>query len=383
LAHLNNVGAAHGDVPKTTQLYEYHSAHAKLTEFAGYEMPLWYSTTSEEHMAVRNASGIFDVSHMARFEVRGKGSTGFLEGLVPTAVQPQPPGKAFYTLLLNERGGIIDDLIIERLQDDRYMVVVNAANAKTDLKHLLDHAPAGLEMDDRTESTAMIAVQGPTAPSSLQPLTDLDLSQLKRFRCAETKVAGEDALVSRTGYTGEDGFEVIVYNASNQDPSGALKVWNKLASSSTPCGLGARDSLRLEAGLPLHGSDIDQGTDPYQADLGWVVTAGKVGFVGSDSLSIYKERGPTSIRRGLVLESGIPRHGFEVVDDSGPLGEVTSGTFSPLLRKGVALCRVRADHSAYGTGVGVVIRDFRQGGTLARPPFYDERLYGWKRQKGN
>ena len=346
-------------------------------------MPLWYTTTTQEHLDVRNGSGIFDVSHMARFDVKGEKSTGFLEGLVPTSVQSQPQGKAFYTLLLNDRGGIIDDLIIEKVGTDRYMVVVNAANAQTDMRHMMDRAPPGLGFEDRTETTAMIAVQGPKAQASLQPITDLDLAQLKRFRCAETKVAGEDALVSRSGYTGEDGFEVIVYNTSNENPTGALKVWEKLAATSAPCGLGARDSLRLEAGLPLHGSDIDQDTDPYQADLAWVITAGKVGFVGSDALAVYKDRGPEVVRRGLVVESGIPRHGFDVVDESGPLGKVTSGTYSPLLRKGVALCKVRSDHSEYGTDVGVFIRSARQGGKITKPPFYDERLYGWKRQKGN
>ena len=370
-------------MPKETQLHDYHASHSKLTEFAGYDMPLWYTTTSEEHMAVRNASGIFDVSHMARFEVEGEGSTRFLEGLVPTVVQSQPQGKAFYTLLLNDRGGIIDDLIIERLGDNRYMVVVNAANAKTDLRHIAAFAPAGLAITDRTETTAMIAVQGPEATLALQPLTPLDLNQLKRFRCAETKVAGEDALVSRTGYTGEDGFEVIVYNTSRDNPRGALKVWERLASASTPCGLGARDSLRLEAGLPLHGSDIDQDTDPYQADLAWVITSDKGDYVGAGALAGYKDHGPAVVRRGLVVESGIPRHGFEVIDDSGALGQVTSGTFSPLLRKGVALCRVKIDHSGYGAEVAVLVRESRQEGKITKPPFYDERLYGWKRQKGN
>ena len=370
-------------MPKTTQLYSYHAAHAKLTEFAGYEMPLWYTTTTQEHLDVRNGSGIFDVSHMARYEVRGEKSTAFLEGLVPTSVQSQPLGKAFYTLFLNDRGGIVDDLIIERLGADRYMVVVNAANAQTDMRHMMDRSPPGLEFEDRTETTAMIAVQGPRAQASLQPITDLDLAQLKRFRCAEAKVAGVDALVSRSGYTGEDGFEVVVYNTSNEDPAGALKVWEKLVATSPPCGLGARDSLRLEAGLPLHGSDIDEGTDPYQADLAWVITAGKAGFVGSGALAVYKDSGPETIRRGLVVESGIPRHGFDFVDSSGPLGKVTSGTFSPLLRKGIALCKIRSDRSGYGAEVGVLIRDARQGGKIAKPPFYDERLYGWKRQKDN
>jgi aminomethyltransferase len=370
-------------VSKTTQLYSYHAKHAELAEFAGYDMPLWYTTTTDEHLAVRNGSGIFDVSHMGRFSVEGPPSSEFLEGLVPTKVQSQPPGKAFYTLLLNDRGGIIDDLIVEKLADDRYVVVVNAANAETDMKHMAARLPAGLEIQDETPSSAMIAVQGPKAQASLQPLIDIDLNHLNRFRCAEAKVAGQDALVSRTGYTGEDGFEVIVFGTSNDNPEGALKVWEGLAASSTPCGLGARDSLRLEAGFPLHGSDIDQSTTPYQADLAWVISAGKAGFVGSDALTTPGANQPSTIRRGLVLDSGIPRHGFEVEGASGTIGSVTSGTFSPILRKGVALSYIRRDHSEFGSAVSVKVRDSSRPATVTKPPFYDERLYGYRRQKSN
>jgi glycine cleavage system T protein (aminomethyltransferase) len=370
-------------VPRTTPLYAYHAKHAKLTEFAGYDMPLWYTTTTDEHLAVRNGSGIFDVSHMGRFIFEGEKAGGFLEELVPTAVQSQPAGKAFYTLLLNDRGGIIDDLIIERLSDDRYMVVVNAANAGTDMRHMVAHAPAGFEIDDVTSSTAMVAVQGPRAQDSLQPLTGLNLSQLKRFRCAETMVAGESALVSRTGYTGEDGFEVIVYGASNEHPDGAVKVWEKLAATSAPCGLGARDSLRLEAGFPLHGSDIDQETNPYQADLAWVISTGKGSYIGAGAIADPHVRESPTVRRGLVLDSGIPRHGFGLTDSSGAIGTVTSGTFSPIIHKGIALCLVSRDHADLGTKVNVSVRESSQGATVTKPPFYDERLFGWKRQKGN
>jgi aminomethyltransferase len=368
---------------RTTQLHGYHVAHAKMTEFAGYDMPLWYTTTTDEHFAVRNGSGIFDVSHMARVEVKGGQATGFLEGLVPTNVGSQPSGKAFYTLMLNDRAGIVDDLIIERLSEDRYLLVLNAANAEIDRQHIAKQAPAGLEVEDMTSSTAMIAVQGPRAAESLQPLTDLDLAGLRRFRCSLTRVAGERALVSRTGYTGEDGFEVIVYGPTTDHPEGALRVWEKLAATSTPCGLGARDSLRLEAGLPLHGSDIDQNTNPFEADLAWVMSAGKTGYTGYDILAGPASREPTSIRRGLVLDSGVPRHGFEVTDSSGGLGVVTSGTFSPISRKGIAQCRIRRDRSDFGTRVGVEVRDKLVGGTITKPPFYDERMYGWKRQKSN
>ena len=368
---------------RTTQLYGYHAKHAKLTEFAGYEMPLWYTTTTDEHMAVRSASGIFDVSHMGRFTVKGSQAGPFLEGLVPTNVQSQPQGKAFYTLLLNDSGGIIDDLIIEKLSDDRYMVVVNAANSKTDMEHLAALAPRDFEINDLTSDSAMVAVQGPKAADSLQPLTELDLSQLKRFRCAEAKVAGEGALVSRTGYTGEDGFEVIVYGASNEHSQGAMRVWERLATTSTPCGLSARDSLRLEAGLPLHGSDIDQNTNPFEADLSWVVSSNKTNFVGSKAVAEATGQHPRSIRRGLVLNVGIPRHGFEIEGASGDVGVVTSGGFSPIIRKGIALCHIGYGNSEFGTKVSVNVRDAQQGATVIKPPFYDERLYGWKRQKGN
>ena len=368
---------------RTTQLHTIHEKHGKLTEFAGFEMPLWYTTTTEEHLAVRNASGIFDVSHMGRFVVRGPKATGFLEHLVPTNVGSQPPGKAFYTLLLNDGGGIIDDLIIERLAEDDYMVVVNAANAQADMKHMVSHIPTGLEIDDRTSSTAMIAVQGPMAQASLQPLTELDLGQLKRFRCAETKVAGYSSLVSRTGYTGEDGFEVIVYGTSTDNPEGATRVWDALAATSTPCGLGARDSLRLEAGFPLHGSDIDQTTNPYQADLAWVISAGKGGFVGSGAIAGTNAQHPGSVRRGLELDSGVPRHGFEIMGHSGRAGIVTSGGFSPIIKKGIALCMVDQTSGSFGTRVSLNVRGTSREGTITKPPFYDEQVYGWKRQKGN
>ena len=368
---------------KVTQLHAYHEKHGKLTEFAGYEMPLWYTTTTDEHLAVRNTSGIFDVSHMGRFMVEGTQAAAFLEGLVPTNVEPQPPGKAFYTLLLNERGGILDDLIIERLNAESFMVVVNAANAGSDMQHMQAHASGSVGIEDMTASTAMIAVQGPKASESLQRLTETDLSLLKRFRCAEIKVADRRCLVSRTGYTGEDGFEVVVYDASNENPENAMLVWDELAAVSTPCGLGARDSLRLEAGFPLHGSDIDQNTDPYQADLAWVISAGKKGFIGYDAISDPGSQRPSRIRRGLQLDSGIPRHGFGITGPSGTLGTVTSGGFSPIIRKGIALCMVDNAHAGFGAKVGVEVREARQEGTITKPPFYDELLYGWKRQKGN
>ncbi len=366
---------------RTTQFHQYHYEHAKLAEFAGYEMPLWYTTTTDEHLAVRSDSGIFDVSHMGRFVVRGGPASSFLEGLVPTQVQKQPVGRAFYTLLLNDQAGIIDDLVILRLGETEFMLVVNAANAGTDMGHIRSRGPPrGVEIEDLTGSSAMVAVQGPKAQQVLQPLTGMDLGQLRRFRCSETRVLGQRSIISRTGYTGEDGFEVIVLDASNDEPGKAVEFWERLAEVSKPCGLGARDSLRLEAGLPLHGTDIDQGTNPLQADLAWVLSPDKTGYVGAEAVSDFRAKALDAIRRGVIIEQGIPRHGFDVLSGSDSIGKVTSGTFSPILRKGIALCRLRLEGTEPGSRVRVAIRDSVQDGHTVKPPFYDERFYGWKRQ---
>jgi aminomethyltransferase len=367
---------------KRTQLFGYHASHAKLTEFAGYEMPLWYSTTMEEHMAVRSSSGIFDVSHMARFSVKGRDSSKFLENLVPTHVQSQSINKSFYTLLLNDRAGIIDDLIIIRKADEDFLVVVNAANASKDFGHMRRQTSGyDVDMVDLTPETAMIALQGPESAKVLQPMVSVDLKELKRFRTVGTEVLGKKCTLSRTGYTGEDGFEIIVYGATLENPAAAVEIWNELAKSSKPCGLGARDSLRLEAGYPLHGSDIDESTNPFEADLAWVLSADKTSYVGSDEVSKLRASPPARVRKGIVMDEGIPRHGFEVLDsDSRVVGQVTSGTFSPVLRKGIALARVSA---AVGDAPGawVKIRDANKLGRYAKPPFYDEKLYGWRRQR--
>ena len=369
---------------KETQFHRFHAEHAKMTEFAGYEMPLWYSTTTEEHMAVRNSSGIFDVSHMGRFIMDGEQAPQFLEGLVPTDVKSQKVGRAFYTLLLNDRAGIIDDLVILKLGETRFLLVVNAANAATDMAHIMGQGlPSGVEIDDQTGSSAMVAVQGPEAQRDLQAFTELDLGQLKRFRCAETRVMSQRSIISRTGYTGEDGFEVILLDASNEDPGRATEFWERIANVSKPCGLGARDSLRLEAGLPLHGMDIDAQTDPLQADLAWVLSEGKSDYVGWKALSALQAAGPGVMKRGVVLQQGIPRHGFDVRGGTDSLGAVTSGTFSPLLRKGIALARLKLEGTEPGSKVSVVIRDAAQEGQTVKPPFYDSRLYGWKRGRDN
>ncbi len=349
-----------------------------MVEFAGYDMPVWYTSTMEEHMAVRERAGIFDVSHMGRLHVTGPEAAKFVEGLLPTWIAKQPNGKSVYTLLLDDRAGIMDDLIVLKMEEGQYLLVVNAATKEKDLHHLKRvGSDLDFEIGDITESTVMIAVQGPSAMDVLQPLTPLPLAGLKRFTHAYSTVKGVRTLITRTGYTGEDGFEIIVYDAAK----GAMDIWETLARSATPCALGARDSLRLEAGLPLYGSDMDEKTNPLEADLGWVISKEKRSYVGWESLTAFAQQGPKTVRRGIVLEEKIPRHGFKVTDEGGSnIGVVTSGTFSPVLKKGIAMAYVTAPSSQVGQGVKVVVRDAPASGRVVKFPFYDDSLYGWKRK---
>jgi glycine cleavage system T protein (aminomethyltransferase) len=374
------IRSAHGDDQsmKRTPLYEFHRTHGKMVEFAGYEMPIWYTSTMEEHMAVRNHTGIFDVSHMGRVNVSGPDAGRFIEGLFPTNIGNLPNGKSVYTLLLNKDAGIIDDLIVLKMDDARYLVVVNAASRTKDLKHM-EQSGAGLDfkMDDITEATTMIAVQGPSAIQALQPLTPLPLAEMKRFTHAVSTVKGIGAVITRTGYTGEDGFELILFDAS----SGSLAVWEALTKRATPCGLGARDSLRLEAGLPLYGSDMDEATNPLEADLGWVISKDKQSYVGWPKLSSFMQQGPAKVRRGIIMDERIPRRDFKVTDQAGTqIGVVTSGTFSPMLKRGIAMAYVKTVSSGPGEPVKVVVRDAPSDGKITKFPFYDDSLYGWKRK---
>lgn len=367
---------------KTTPLHDFHVRNAKTMEFAGYDMPLWYTGIVDEHLAVRNSSGIFDVSHMGRAFIRGPDAGRFLDSLVPTVMASQPTGKAIYTLLMNEAGGIHDDFIALKISDQEYQIVVNAANTAKDLAHVREMSRGfDVSIDDFTQRSAMFAIQGPTAQKALQPLTAANLGELKRFKCVDSAVRGARSTVSRTGYTGEDGFEVIIYDVTNSDPVKATRVWDELVKVSKPCGLGARDSLRIEAGYPLYGSEIDETTNPIEADLGWVVSPEKRDYVGSAAVQRALATGTDRVRRGIVLDEKIPRSHFEVMDPEGhEIGAVTSGTFSPILKKGIAMGLVAKSRSDIGSEVMVRVRDSSAPGHLVRPPFYDERLYGWKRQ---
>jgi aminomethyltransferase len=366
---------------KRTPLHDYHAQHGKMVEFAGYDMPVWYTGIMEEHMAVRNHAGIFDVSHMGRIIVKGPEAGKYTEALVPTRSASQPIGKSFYTLLLNPQGGIIDDLIIIKRAEDDYLFVVNAANKEKDALHMASVAAKyDVKLDDITDRSTMIAIQGPESFQALQGLTDQNLSEIKRYNHVLSNVGGSAATITRTGYTGEDGFEIILYDSGVENNSVALSVWNELAKRAKPAGLGSRDSLRTEAGLPLYGSDIDDTTNPIEADLAWVISKEKTDYVGSDSIATYLRTPAHKMRRGIILEDKIPRRGFAVNNEAGEkIGYVTSGTFSPIAKKGIALAYVDSAYAQIGQGIKMVIRDAPTQGRVVKPPFYDEKVYGWKR----
>jgi aminomethyltransferase len=335
-----------------------------MVDFAGWEMPQQYRSVKDEQDAVRTTAGVFDVSHMGRFEVRGAAAGEFLQGVVTNDVGRLAPNRAQYNLLCRPDGGILDDLVVYR-SERAWLVVVNAANRDKDLSWLRERAPAGVEVADRSDEVGLLALQGPEA-ERLLPAEDVDLSALRYFGVAEGTVAGATSLISRTGYTGEDGFELFVPEAR----LGA--VWDALLEAGVrPCGLAARDVCRLEAGLRLYGSDMDETTNPYEAGLGWTVKPAKGDFVGRDALLRIAEAGP---RRELVglgcADRGIPRHGAAVSLGDRVIGEVTSGTYSFWLGRGIAMAFVEAGTAPAGSQVGIATRSGEAAAEVVPLPFY-------------
>lgn len=341
---------------RRTPLYAIHLEEgARMVPFAGWDMPVQYAGILDEARAVRSAVGLFDISHMGRVVVSGSGAAAFLDYLTTNDVAALEPGRAHYSLLTNPGGGIIDDIIVYRQGPERFLVVINAANADKDLGWLRTHLRGDVSLEDRTEQTAMIAVQGPAAPVVVENLTHGDVIGLKRFAHLEGAVAGAPAIVCRTGYTGEDGFELIV------DVERAADVWRALrVAGAAPCGLGARDALRIEAGYPLYGHEIDDTTTPVEAGLMWVVSAGKADFVGRDAILLDRERGPRRRLVGFVVDDrAVPRTGYSLHSGSEQVGVVTSGVFSPTLSRGLGMAYVEGPHYAKGTRLELAIRDKR------------------------
>jgi aminomethyltransferase len=345
---------------------------ARLIEFGGWLMPVQYTGILDEHRAVRERAGQFDLSHMGELFVEGEEAGPALAQALVTDPPALAVGRAHYSMICAPDGGVIDDLIVYRLAPQRFLVVANAANAHVVSDELVGRL-AGFKavLDDRSLATALVAIQGPRAVTVLDRLTDVDLATLRYYGIAEGQVAGMPALVARTGYTGEDGFEVFV------DTGLADALWQALAEAgreagTVPCGLGARDTLRLEAGMPLYGNELDRTTNPYEAGLGRVVKLDKAAdFVGRPALEKVARDGPARRLVGLKVRGrGIARHGHPVWAGDRPTGTVTSGTFSPTLGMPIAMAYVAPDDGEAGTILGVEIRETRVEAEVVPLPFY-------------
>lgn len=349
---------------------------ARMTAFSGWEMPVQFSGITREHQAVRTAVGMFDISHMGKFTFRGPQVLEQLQRLVPSDLSRLQPGQAQYTVLLNSQGGIIDDLIfyyqgLDAEGQERWVTIVNAATSLKDKTWILEHLDLSrVEFQDLSPTKILIAVQGPRAVAHLQPLVQADLASVKPFGHLEAPVLGQPGFLARTGYTGEDGFEVMV------DPAVGLELWRSLADSGVvPCGLGARDTLRLEAAMALYGQDIDDTTTPLEAGLGWLVHLDSKGdFIGRSVLEQQKQAGVQRRLVGLRMQGrNIARHGYPVVFQGQSVGEVTSGTQSPTLGQAIALAYVPTELSQPDQPLEVEIRGKLYPAVVAKKPFYKRK----------
>lgn len=356
---------------KNTALTDVHvSLGAKMVPFAGYNMPVQYSGINAEHEAVRKSVGVFDVSHMGEFILKGDRALDLIQRVSSNDASKLYDGKIQYTYLPNEDGGIVDDLLVYRIDAKIYMLVVNASNIEKDWDWISKHNTEDVEMVDISDKTSLLAVQGPKSVRVLQALTDIDLSSMDYYTFAKGVFAGVDnVLISATGYTGAGGFEIYFEN------SHAEHIWNAVFEAGKdfdikPVGLGARDTLRLEMGFCLYGNDIDESTSPLEAGLGWVTKFTK-DFVNSDNLKNEKEQGIKNKLVGFeVLDRGIARHDYEIQDEKGnQIGRVTSGTQSPSLSKSIGLGYVKKDFSKEGTNIFINIRNKPVRAVVVKPPF--------------
>ncbi len=355
------------DALKRTPLYDEHVAlGARMVPFAGWEMPVQYAGIIDEHNAVRASAGVFDVCHMAEIRVFGLGAFDFLQGLLTNDLNRIAElGQAQYTLMLDDDGHIIDDLIVYHTGDIEYLIIANASNAETDFAWITSHSPADLEIVDESERTALIALQGPEAIRVATELAGEGWEPPARFTIGEALLDTVPVLVARTGYTGEDGVELVCA------ASDAPRLWRSILSfpEVTPAGLGARDTLRLEMGYPLYGNDMDRTIDPISAGLGWVCPKAKTGYIGADTVARVRESGPDLKLVGLTVEGAIPRPGMSVLHEGKVVGKVASGTFSPTLETGIATAYVPAALAAPGTVFSVEIRKRTVSAVVVKPPF--------------
>jgi len=345
---------------------------AKWVPFGGWEMPVEFGGILKEHRCVRQGAGLFDLSHMGELDVIGRDvdeAVAHVQRLVTNDIASLEPGAARYTAVCRPDGGILDDIIVYR-SAKALTLVVNASNTSRMFEWFSVHAPVGVRIKDRTLETALIALQGPKAAEILRPLSSVDVDALRFYHFEEGLVGNVPCVVSRTGYTGEDGFELYTHESK------AVELWDTLIAAGAPhgiapIGLGARDTLRLEACYALYGNEIDEDHNPLEAGLGWVVKLQKGDFIGREALLEIKQRGLSRTLVGLTMEDrGVPRHGFELLHQDRPIGVVTSGTFSPTLEHAVALGYVEKEFKAPGTEVDVKIRNSAARAKVAKTPFY-------------
>jgi len=357
-------------ITKKTALYDIHKQlGAKLVEFAGYYMPIQYKGINEEHVRVRTTVGMFDVSHMGEFEFIGPKAIEFLQYMTINDVKKLNIYQAQYSALCYDNGGIVDDLLIYRLPE-RFIMVVNAANIEKDFEWLQKHLINGVILKNRSDDYSLLAIQGKKAEATLQKLTDVDLSQIKTYWFREGVLSDVDMIMARTGYTGEDGFEIMF------SPEYSEKVWHAVMEAGQefdiePIGLGARDTLRMEVKYCLYGNDIDQMTNPLEAGLGWITKLEKGDFVGREAIQSVKQEGIQRKLVGFELKGkAIPRHGYKIFNEREEIGIVTSGMFSPILQKPIGLGYVRIDYAKIDSELDIDIRGQKLPAFVVKTPFY-------------
>lgn len=356
---------------KKTTFYDIHEKlGAKIVDFAGFQMPVLYTSIIAEHKAVRNSVGVFDVSHMGEVFIRGEKAFDFVQNLTTNDVSKLTSGKVQYSAMCYEDGGIVDDLLVYKVSDTEYMLVVNASNKDKDFDWMNKNNKVGVDIIDESDEYSLLAVQGPNAQAVIQKVCDKTLD-LEYYTFFQAKVAGVEMIVSRTGYTGEIGYELYFKG----DEKTAADIWNAIFEAGKefdiqPTGLGARDSLRLEMGYCLYGNDIDQTTNPLEAGLGWITKLKKGEFIASPVLNQVKQDG---VKRKLVAmisdEKCFPRHGYDLTVDGNKVGHITSGTVSPILDKPIAMGYVNVEHAVEGGTVNFLIRGKEMPATIIKLPF--------------
>ncbi|MBI5807095.1 MAG: glycine cleavage system aminomethyltransferase GcvT [Ignavibacteriales bacterium] len=356
---------------KKTRFYSVHQKlNAKIVEFAGYQMPIQYSSIIAEHKAVRNSVGVFDVSHMGEIFIRGNKALDFVNYITVNDASILTDGRVQYSAMCYEDGGIVDDLLVYRISETEFLLVVNASNKDKDYEWMKKNNKFDVEISDESDEYSLLAVQGPNSKSTIQKICDRPLD-LEYYHFFKAKIDGVDMIVSRTGYTGELGYELYFKG----DDANAEKIWNAIFEAGKefniqPVGLGARDSLRLEMGFCLYGNDIDQTTNTIEAGLGWITKLKKPNFIGKDVLVKTKEEGPKRKLVALISEEKcFPRHGYDLSVDGKKVGHITSGTVSPILEKAIALGYVESIYAKEGTQVNFLIRGKEIPATVTKLPF--------------